>query len=149
MPKQETSAHKQSTRITSGRKVAKRNKSITARDRVLGESAGRQTAANKTARVVHAIRSLPRGKVSTYGAIAAAAGWPGASRQVVRILRQVPGLPWHRVVGAGGAIKIPGEGGAEQRFRLRMEGVAFLGQHVDMRRFEFRFARAKSGRRRN
>jgi len=95
----------------------------------------------KRARVVQCIRKLPKGMVSSYGAIARAAGWPGASRQVVRILRQVSGLPWHRVVGAGGAIKIPGEGGAEQRFRLRMEGVAFRGARVDMKKCEFRFGR--------
>ncbi len=90
-------------------------------------------------RVVRCIRCLPPGKVSSYGALAAAAGWPGAARQVVRILREVPGLPWHRVVGAGGAIKLQGESGAEQRFRLRLEGVAFRGSRVDMKRHEFRF----------
>lgn len=85
------------------------------------------------------IRSLPLGKVSSYGAIARAAGWPGAARQVVRVLQQVPGLPWHRVLGAGGAIKLAGENAAEQRFRLRMEGVTFRGARVDMKRHEFRF----------
>jgi len=91
------------------------------------------------ARIVRLIRSLPSGKVSSYGAIAKAVGWPGAARQVVRVLRQVPGLPWHRVLGAGGVIKLPGENGAEQRFRLRMEGVTFRGARVDMRRHEFKF----------
>jgi methylated-DNA-protein-cysteine methyltransferase-like protein len=82
---------------------------------------------------------LPKGKVSSYGAIASAAGWPGAARQVVRLLRQSAGLPWHRVVGAGGAIKLPGESGAEQRFRLRMEGVTFRGARVDMKLHEHKF----------
>src|SRR5208337_490251 len=95
------------------------------------------------ARVVRAIRVLPPGTVSSYGAIAKAAGWPGAARQVVRILRLVPGLPWHRVLGAGGAIKLPGESGAEQRFRLRMEGVTFRGARVDMKLHEFDFAGCK------
>jgi len=93
----------------------------------------------KRARVVRCIRALPAGKVSSYGALAKDAGWPGAARQVVRILRQVPGLPWHRVVGSGGAIKLTGESAAEQRFRLRMEGVTFRGARVDMKRHEFRF----------
>jgi methylated-DNA-protein-cysteine methyltransferase related protein len=93
----------------------------------------------REAKVVRCIRSLPKGKVSSYGAIAKAAGWAGAARQVVRILRVVPGLPWHRVVGSGGTIKLPGENGAEQRFRLRMEGVAFRGMRVDMKKHEFRF----------
>ncbi|MGA9354711.1 MAG: MGMT family protein [Terriglobales bacterium] len=100
-------------------------------------------ALDPRARIVRLIRSLPAGKVSSYGAIARAAGCPGAARQVVRILRQVPGLPWQRVVGSGGAIKLPGENGAEQRFQLRMEGVGFRGARVDMKRHEFKFARGK------
>jgi len=97
----------------------------------------------KRARVVRRIRGLPTGTVASYGAVAKAAGWPRAARQVVRILREVPGLPWHRVVGAGGAIKLRGENGAEQKFRLRMEGVTFRGARVDMKRHEFRFPSLK------
>jgi len=96
-------------------------------------------SANQRARVLRVIRALPKGKVSSYGAIASAAGWPGAARQVVRLLRQSAGLAWHRVVGAGGAIKLPGESGAEQRFRLRMEGVKFRGARVDMKLHEHKF----------
>lgn len=95
-------------------------------------------------RIVRCIRALPKGEVSTYGAIARAAGWPGAARQVVRVLRQVAGLPWHRVVGSGGAIKCPGESGAEQRFRLRMEGVTFRGARVDMKAHEHKFKKNRS-----
>jgi methylated-DNA-protein-cysteine methyltransferase related protein len=98
---------------------------------------------DKNARVVACIRALPAGTVSSYGAIAKAAGWPGAARQVVRILRQVPRLPWHRVLGSGGAIKLQGENAAEQRFRLRMEGVSFRGVRVDMKRHEFHFPKRK------
>src|SRR5208337_2493964 len=94
---------------------------------------------DKRARVVRCIRALPAGTVSSYGAIAKAAGWPGAARQVVRILQQVPGLPWHRVVGSGGAIKLRGEDAAEQKFRLRMEGVTFRGARVDMGKHEYRW----------
>jgi methylated-DNA-protein-cysteine methyltransferase-like protein len=97
----------------------------------------------KRERIIRCIRSLPRGTVSSYGAVAAAAGWRGAARQVVRVLNQVPGLPWHRVVGAGGAIKLPGENGAEQKFRLRMEGVTFRGARVDMAKHEHRFPKAR------
>jgi methylated-DNA-protein-cysteine methyltransferase-like protein len=97
----------------------------------------------KRERIIRCIRALPRGTVSSYGAVAAAAGWSGAARQVVRVLNQVPGLPWHRVVGAGGAIKLPGEYGAEQKFRLRMEGVTFRGARVDMVKHEHRFPKAR------
>src|ERR1022692_5178819 len=98
---------------------------------------------DKRARVVRCIRALPAGTVASYGALAKAAGWPGAARQVVSILRQVPGLPWHRVVGSGGAIKLCGEQAAGQRIRLRMEGVHFRGARVDMKRHEFHFSKVK------
>jgi methylated-DNA-protein-cysteine methyltransferase related protein len=84
--------------------------------------------------------------VSSYGALAKAAGWPGAARQVVRVLQQVPGLPWHRVVGSGGAIKLGGENAAEQTFRLRMEGVTFRGARVNMKSHEFHFSKTKRTR---
>lgn len=103
----------------------------------------RSPAQEKRQGLIRAIRALPRGKVSSYGAIARAAGWPGAARQVVRVLNQVPGLPWHRVVGSGGAIKLPGEYGAEQKFRLRMEGVRFRGARVDMAQHEHKFPQSR------
>jgi methylated-DNA-protein-cysteine methyltransferase-like protein len=89
------------------------------------------------------ILKVPRGHVSSYGAIARAAGFPGGARQVVRALAQSHGLPWHRIVAAGGRIAIPGEGGLDQRFRLEMEGVKFSGKKVRMAEFEFKF-RAKA-----
>lgn len=97
----------------------------------------------KRVQVVRAIRALPKGSVSSYGAIARAANWPGAARQVVQVLRKVPGLPWHRVVGSGGAIKLPGEYAAEQRFRLQMEGVTFRGARVNMKVHEHKFPKSR------
>lgn len=85
------------------------------------------------------ILKIPRGRVSTYGAIARAAGYPGAARQVVWALRQSHGLPWQRVVAAGGRIALRGESAMEQRFRLEAEGVLFSGRRVRMREFEFKF----------
>jgi len=80
---------------------------------------------------VHAVvRRIPRGRVMTYGDVAAVAGYPGAARQVVWALRAAHGLPWHRVVAAGGRIALPGEAGVEQRLRLAAEGVRFRGQRV-------------------
>jgi methylated-DNA-protein-cysteine methyltransferase-like protein len=49
-------------------------------------------------------------------------------------------LPWHRVVGAGGRIRLPGEAGLEQRIRLESERVRFIGPRVDMAAHEFRFS---------
>lgn len=100
----------------------------------------------KSAQVMRCIRSLPVGMVSSYGAIARAAGFPRAARQVARILRKAEGLPWQRVVGSGGVIKLEGENAAEQRFRLRMEGVTFRGARVDMAKHEYKFPKKRSQR---
>jgi methylated-DNA-protein-cysteine methyltransferase-like protein len=84
------------------------------------------------------ILSIPPGKVSTYGGVAAAAGYPRLHRAVARLLRTDPvdQLPWHRVVGVGGEIKLRGAAAQEQRSRLKLEGVGFNGKRVDMERFE-------------
>ena len=86
------------------------------------------------------ILSIPAGKVSTYGAVAAAAGYPRYHRAVARLLRIDPpdSLPWHRVLGAGGQIKLQGAAAREQRARLRLEGVEFNASRVAMDRFEHR-----------
>jgi methylated-DNA-protein-cysteine methyltransferase related protein len=89
------------------------------------------------------IRSIPRGKVSTYGAVAKAAGFPRGARQVVAALRNAVGLPWQRVLGAGGAIKLRGDYAFEQRFRLEAEGVTFRGRKVDMKLHEHKFRRKR------
>jgi methylated-DNA-protein-cysteine methyltransferase-like protein len=83
------------------------------------------------------ILSIPPGKVSTYGSVAAAAGYPRYHRAVARLLRTDPfaQLPWHRVVGVGGEIKLRGAAAHEQRARLKLEGVQFSGKRVDMEKF--------------
>jgi methylated-DNA-protein-cysteine methyltransferase related protein len=91
------------------------------------------------------IRKIPKGKVSTYGGVAEAAGFPGRARQVVWALRNARGLPWHRVVGAGGKISLRGENGLEQRLRLESEGVVFHGSRVWMEKYEYR-VRARGSR---
>src|SRR4030088_1317810 len=67
------------------------------------------------------ILSIPPGKVSTYGGVAAAAGYPRYHRAVARLLRTDPvdQLPWHRVLGAGGEIKLRGDAAYEQGARLK------------------------------
>ena len=74
------------------------------------------------------VASIPRGQVSTYGAVARAAGLPGRARQAGFALRHMPedmNLPWHRVLGAGGRIVFPPSSRhfKEQARRLRAEGV--------------------------
>jgi methylated-DNA-protein-cysteine methyltransferase related protein len=72
--------------------------------------------------------AIPRGRVSTYGAVARAAGLPRRARQAGYALRIAPegiNLPWHRVLGAGGRIVFPktSRQHAEQARRLRAEGI--------------------------
>src|SRR6516162_7753304 len=76
----------------------------------------------------HVVCTIPRGQVSTYGAVARAAGFPGRARQAGFALRVAPktlNLPWHRVVAAGGRIAFPKSSRQyhEQARRLRAEGV--------------------------
>ena len=92
-----------------------------------------------TARAVRIIRAIPKGKVATYGLVAAVAGSPLAARQVVRVLHTLSRkerLPWHRVIISRGSISLPrGAGFERQRALLRSEGVAVTGAgSVDMRR---------------
>lgn len=89
-------------------------------------------------RIEQAVRAIPRGKVSTYGGVARAAGLPGAARQVAAVLRRGFGLPWQRVLGAGGEIRLTGDSAVEQRLRLEAEGVRFRGRRVDMKACEFK-----------
>ena len=89
-----------------------------------------------------AIRQIPRGRVSTYGAIAKAAGYPRCARQVARALKLMKGLPWQRVLGSGGRISLRGELAMEQRFLLEAEGVRFRGRRADMKAYEHRFGGA-------
>ena len=98
------------------------------------KSAQRDAAMRKT------IRRIPRGKVATYGQVAAAAGYPLYHRHVAQLLRREGNrLPWQRVVGAGGEIKLRFESGLEQRTRLELEGVRFRGRRVDMAEHQHRF----------
>jgi methylated-DNA-protein-cysteine methyltransferase-like protein len=87
------------------------------------------------------IRSVPKGKVSTYGKVAAASGYPLYHRAVARLLQKeaLHSIPWQRIVGAGGEIKLRGEAAAEQRLRLSMEGVKFRGKRVNMELHEHTF----------
>jgi methylated-DNA-protein-cysteine methyltransferase-like protein len=92
-------------------------------------------------KIIAAIGKIPKGKVSTYGAVARAAGYPQYARQVARILHVAVALnlPWHRVLGAGGEIKLRGHSAMEQRFRLQAEGVTFRGRRADMKQHEYNF----------
>lgn len=89
-------------------------------------SGERRTAFSR--RAAEAIRKIPRGRVATYGQIAALAGNGRAARGVAWILHSssdAERLPWHRVIGSRGRISLGrGRGFEEQRRRLAAEGIA-------------------------
>lgn len=93
-----------------------------------------------TEAVVALVKAVPLGRVTSYGAIAAAAGSPRGARQVVRVLHtqsRKHGLPWHRVVSAEGRVSIKDpRGAALQKKRLVEEGVEFnTRERIDLDRF--------------
>jgi methylated-DNA-protein-cysteine methyltransferase related protein len=133
-----TAAEKQIHRGPKAQLAMKRTKAL---DATLKRRLSNATPPLVTA-TSNAIRQIPRGRVSTYGAIAKEAGYPRCARHVARVLKLVGGLPWHRVLGSGGRISLRGELALEQRFLLEAEGVRFRGKKVDMKAFEHRFGRA-------
>jgi methylated-DNA-protein-cysteine methyltransferase-like protein len=88
------------------------------------------------------IRRIPRGKVATYGQIARLAGMGSHARLVgyaLHALTPEKGVPWHRVVGAGGKISLGGEGSVVQRKLLESEGVKFSDNgKIPMERYGWR-----------
>jgi methylated-DNA-protein-cysteine methyltransferase-like protein len=91
-------------------------------------------------RVIDIIKSIPEGRVATYGQVARYAGNPRASRQVAYILHastEKEGLPWHRVINSKGGISLPQKRGYElQKQLLKKEGITFDNKdRVDLERF--------------
>ena len=92
------------------------------------------------------VKKIPRGRVATYGQIAALAGMPRAARQVGYALRAMPDnvkMPWHRVVKADGRVSMRlkdwQSGGDDlQKILLEAEGVAFddTGK-IDLKRYRW------------
>ena len=89
------------------------------------------------------VASIPRGKVATYGQVAALAGLPRRARLVGRMLRELPDdsmVPWHRVINASGEISDRGlpEGEHLQRLLLQDEGVEFRDKkRVSLDRYQW------------
>ena len=93
-----------------------------------------------TSLIIQALKAVPPGKVSSYRNIALAAGLPGGTRQVVRVLHSLTekeGLPWFRIVKADGRIALPPGAGQERQIALlQAEGVAVSASGiVDLARY--------------
>ena len=84
-----------------------------------------------TEAVIAVVEAVPLGEISTYGEIAAEAGYPGAARAVGNLLRTTPGLPWWRVITASGRL-VPGIE-KEHAQRLRSEGISVVKGKVRMK----------------
>lgn len=94
-----------------------------------------------TEQVLNIIKSIPSGKVMTYGQIAAYAGNPRGARQVSRILHgmsQKHKLPWHRVINSKGTISLTGEPGLVQGQMLASEGISVINKRIDLTKHLYR-----------
>ncbi len=103
------------------------------------ESDDSQAAKNKAA-IYQVIRSIPSGKVCTYGQVAEMAGLARAARLVGHTLRKLPKgtqLPWHRVINSQGKLSLPEDSPSyrEQRKRLQEEDVSFVGNKIKLKQF--------------
>jgi methylated-DNA-protein-cysteine methyltransferase-like protein len=91
----------------------------------------------RIAAIIEVVRRIPRGRVTTYGSVAARAGLPRQARLVGKVLAGLPQksvVPWQRVVAAGGRIAFPAGSPARERqiSRLRAEGVDAARGRVDL-----------------
>jgi methylated-DNA-protein-cysteine methyltransferase-like protein len=91
----------------------------------------------RIAAIIGVVRKIPRGRVTTYGSVATRAGLPRQARLVGKVLAGLPqdsGVPWQRVVAAGGRIAFPAGSPARARqiSRLRAEGIDAARGRVDL-----------------
>jgi len=94
-------------------------------------------------KVYEITKEIPRGKVATYGQIARLSGKPNASRAVGQLMRNnphAPIVPCHRVVGFDGRLTgySDGNGVSTKKQMLLDEGVVFIGEKVDLLRFQWK-----------
>lgn len=97
--------------------------------------------------VYRLVKQIPRGRVTTYGELAKALRLRGGARVVGYAMAATPngrGIPWHRVLGAGGRIRVPEPYAAKQRRLLETEGVA-VGITIDLKVYGWSFRRSKAG----
>ncbi len=90
--------------------------------------------------VFHLVRLIPRGRVATYGQLAALLGFPRAARAVGYAMKRCAhDLPWQRVVNARGGISLRANvsGMITQRVLLEHEGLPFRRGRVDLGRYRW------------
>src|SRR5271170_4809257 len=88
--------------------------------------------------VYRLIKKIPRGRVTTYGELARALRLPGGARAAGYAMAASPsgrGIPWHRVIGAGGRVRMPEPHASLQRRLLETEGVPIEESRINMERY--------------
>ena len=83
------------------------------------------------------VKQIPRGRVLTYGAVAKALRLKGGARAAGHAMAATPrgqGIPWHRVLGAGGTLLIREPYASLQRKLLESEGVQMTERRVNLKR---------------
>src|ERR1700732_4539014 len=79
------------------------------------------------------VKKIPRGQVMTYGGLAKALRLRGGARTAGRAMAASPsgqGVPWHRVVGAGGRLLIREPNAGLQRKLLESEGMRLAEKRI-------------------
>ncbi|MGD0962771.1 MAG: MGMT family protein [Candidatus Acidiferrales bacterium] len=90
--------------------------------------------------VYRAVKKIPRGRVITYGELAKSLRLRGGARAAGYAMAACPsgqGIPWHRVVGAGGRLLTAEPQASLQRRLLASEGVEIVGRRIDRRRYSW------------
>jgi methylated-DNA-protein-cysteine methyltransferase related protein len=97
--------------------------------------------------VYRLVKKIPRGRVTTYGAVAKALRLRGGARAAGYAMAACPsgkGIPWHRVIGAGGCLLIGEPHSSLQRRLLETEGISIDGKRVNMKKFAWVPAKANT-----
>ena len=97
--------------------------------------------------VYRLVKKIPRGRVTTYGAVAKALRLRGGARAAGYAMAACPsgkGIPWHRVVGASGRLLIQEPHSSLQRRLLETEGISIDGKRVNMKKFAWVPAKANT-----
>lgn len=97
--------------------------------------------------VYELVKKIPRGRVTTYGRVAKALRLPGGARTAGRAMAACPsgrGVPWHRVVGAGGKLLIREPHALLQRKLLESEGLQLAEKRIlNFREYEWNPGKAR------
>lgn len=97
--------------------------------------------------IYRTVKRIPRGRVVTYGQLAKLLRVPGGARTVGFAMAGCPsgrGIPWHRVVGAGGRLLPREPYASKQRMLLETEGTTFAGMKVDLAAHEWRSGKSQA-----